>query len=164
VIKLLIFLISNAFFKACICVLLPSQLLLLPYFTSILWSLNCLLINDFKLCLLALCVDYQLYCVFAFTGGLSRFLIFFFTLRHSFVICCKAGLVVLNSFRFSLVFKVFDFCQIWTRFLGRQSILDCRFFPFITLKVCDVLFTVRFLIFWWYFEFLKEYVYAFLSS
>ena len=129
---------------------------------------HCWYIRFYQLCLLtfspALCVDYQLYCVFAFTGGLSRFLIFFFTLRHSFVICCKAGLVLLNSFRFSLVCKVFDFCQIWTRLLGRQSILDCRFFPFITLKVCDVLFTVRFLIFWWYFEFLKEYVCAFLSS
>ena len=59
-----------------------------------------LLALSFNLLTSFVCGLPALLCVFAFTGGLSHFLIFFFTLRHSFVICCKAGLVVLNSFRF----------------------------------------------------------------
>ena len=57
-------------------------------------------------------------------------------------ICCKAGLVVLNSLSFCLSVKFLSLCQIGMRTL--LGILDCRFSPFVTLNIsCHSLLACR---------------------
>ena len=52
-----------------------------------------------------------------------------------FNICCKAGLVVLNSVKFCLSEKLFIFPSILNETLDGYSNLGCRFFPFSTLNI-----------------------------
>ena len=52
-----------------------------------------------------------------------------------FNICCKAGLVVLNSLNFCLSEKLFISPSILNEILARNSSLVCRFFPFSTLNI-----------------------------
>ena len=52
-----------------------------------------------------------------------------------FNICCKAGLVVLNSLNFCLSEKLFISPSILNEILARYSNLGCRFFPFSTLNI-----------------------------
>ena len=57
------------------------------------------------------------------------------TQRSSFGICCKAGLVVLNSLNFFLSGKLLVSPSNLKESLAGQTILGCRFFPFITLNI-----------------------------
>ena len=50
-------------------------------------------------------------------------------------ICCKAGLVVLNSFNFCLSGNILISPTNLKESLAGQSILGCKFFPFITLNI-----------------------------
>ena len=50
-------------------------------------------------------------------------------------ICCKGGLVVLNSLNFCFSEKLFISPSILNEILVRYSNLDCRFFPFNTLNI-----------------------------
>ena len=60
-----------------------------------------------------------------------------------FKICCKAGLVVLNSLNFCLS-EIFISPSILNEILARHSNLDCRFFPFSTLNIsCHSLLACR---------------------
>ena len=52
-----------------------------------------------------------------------------------FNICCKAGLVVLNSLNFCLSEKLFISPSILNEILARYSNLLCKFFPFSTLNI-----------------------------
>ena len=52
-----------------------------------------------------------------------------------FDICCKAGLVILNSLNFCLSEKLFISPSILNEILAGYNILDCRFFPFSTLNI-----------------------------
>ena len=61
-----------------------------------------------------------------------------------FNICCKAGLVVLNSLNFCLSEKLFISPSILNEILARYSNLGCRFFPFSTLNIfCHSLLACR---------------------
>ena len=67
----------------------------------------------------------------------------FSTQRSFFSICCKAGLVVLNSLNFCLSGK-FYFSIKLNESLAGQSIFGCKFFLFITLNIsCQSLLTCR---------------------
>ena len=57
------------------------------------------------------------------------------TERSSFSICCKAGLVVLNSLSFCLSVKLLISPSNLNEILAGYSNLRCRFFPFITLSI-----------------------------
>ena len=59
----------------------------------------------------------------------------FLACRIPFNICCKAGLVVLNSLNFDLSEKLFISPSILNEILAGYSNLDCRFFPFSTLNI-----------------------------
>ena len=62
-------------------------------------------------------------------------------------ICCKAGLVLLNSPNFCLSKKLFIFPSILSEILARDSNLGCRFFPFSTLNPsCHSLWPAEFLL------------------
>ena len=50
-------------------------------------------------------------------------------------ICCKAGLVILNSLNFCLSEKLLISPSILNEILVRYSNLGCRFFPFSTLNI-----------------------------
>ena len=61
-----------------------------------------------------------------------------------FNICCKAGLVVLNSLNFCLLEKFFISPLILNEILAGYSNLGCRFFPFISLNIsCQSLLACR---------------------
>ena len=61
-----------------------------------------------------------------------------------FNICCKAGLVVLNSLNFCLSEKLFVSPSILNDILAGYSNLGCRFFPFSTLNIsCHSLLACR---------------------
>ena len=57
------------------------------------------------------------------------------TQRSSFSICCRAGLVVLNSLSFCLSVKLLISPSNLNEIHTGQSNLGCRFFPFITLSI-----------------------------
>ena len=52
-----------------------------------------------------------------------------------FDICCKAGLVVLNSLNFCLSEKLFISPSVLNEILAGYSNIGCRFFPFSTLNI-----------------------------
>ena len=52
-----------------------------------------------------------------------------------FNICCKPGLVVLNSLNFCSSEKIFNSPSILNEILAGYSNLGCRFFPFSTLNI-----------------------------
>ena len=61
-----------------------------------------------------------------------------------FNICCKAGLVILNSLNFFLFEKLFISPSILNEILYGYSNIDCRFFPFSTLNIfCHFLLACR---------------------
>ena len=61
-----------------------------------------------------------------------------------FNICCKAGLVVLNSLNFCLSENLFISPSILNEILAGYSNLDCRFFPFSPLNIsCHSLLAYR---------------------
>ena len=61
-----------------------------------------------------------------------------------FSICCKAGLVVLNSLNFCLSIKLWISPSILNEIFARYSNCGCRFFPFSTLNIsCHSLLTCR---------------------
>ena len=61
-----------------------------------------------------------------------------------FNICCKAGLVVLDSLNFCLSEKLFISPSIVNEILAKSSNLGCRFFPFSTLNTsCHSLLSCR---------------------
>ena len=61
-----------------------------------------------------------------------------------FNICCKAGLVVLNSLDFCLSEKLFISPSILSEILAGYSNLGCRFFPFNTSNIsCHSLLACR---------------------
>ena len=78
-----------------------------------------------------------------------RSLSLFFSLVFSdyispFNICCKAGLLVLNSLDFCLSEKLFISPSILNAILGSYSNLGCSFFPFSTLNIsCHSLLACR---------------------
>ena len=59
----------------------------------------------------------------------------FLDYRNPFNICCKAGLVILNSLNFCLSEKLFISLSILNEILAMYSNLGCRFFPFSTLNI-----------------------------
>ena len=61
----------------------------------------------------------------------------FLDYRSLFNICCKAGLVVLNSLNFYLSEQLFISPSILNEILARYSNLGCRFFPFNTLNISN---------------------------
>ena len=62
----------------------------------------------------------------------------------SFNICCKAGLVVLNSLNFCLSEKLCICPSVLIEILAGYSNLGCRFFPFSTLNIsCHSLLACR---------------------
>ena len=64
-----------------------------------------------------------------------------------FNICCKAGLVVLNSLNFCLSEKLFISPSILNEILPGYSNLGCRFFPSSTLNIsCHSLWPAEFLL------------------
>ena len=64
-----------------------------------------------------------------------------------FNICCKAGLVVLNSLNFCLSEKFLISLSILNEILAGYSNLGCRFFPFSTLNIsCPSLWPAEFLL------------------
>ena len=74
----------------------------------------------------------------------SKIFVFTFFLFSSFVfldyvspfnICCKAGLVVLNSLTFCLSEKVFISPSILSEILAEYSNIGCQFFPFSSLDI-----------------------------
>ena len=61
-----------------------------------------------------------------------------------FNICCKAGLVVLNSLNFCLSEKLFISPSVLNEILAEYCNLGCRFFPFNTLNIsCHSLLACR---------------------
>ena len=67
--------------------------------------------------------------------------------RRSFSICSKADLVVLNSLNFCLSGKLLISPSNLKESVAGQSILGCRFFPFITLHIsCHFLWHAEFLL------------------
>ena len=79
-------------------------------------------------------------------GGFCRFLssLVFFDYINPFNICCKAGLLVLNSLNFCLSEKLFIYPSVLNEILAGYSNLGCRFFPFSTLNMsCHSLLACR---------------------
>ena len=112
-------------------------------------SLNCLLWIQMTLLLLScnLTTNFVngflslLYvCLYRWGFSFCNFLdsssgLFFFAWRSFFNICCNAGLVVLNSLNFSWTEKLLILPSNLNESFAGYSILDCRFFPFITLNI-----------------------------
>ena len=74
------------------------------------------------------------YCHFLYCLGLIFFLLFLDYISPS-NICCKGGLVVLNSLNFCLSAKLFISSCILNEILAGYSKLGCRFSPFSTLNI-----------------------------
>ena len=61
-----------------------------------------------------------------------------------FIVCCKAGLLVLNSLDICLSIKLLSSPSIFNEIFARYSNLGCRFFSFSTLNIfCHSLLTCR---------------------
>ena len=73
--------------------------------------------------------------VLAFFWGGPFFSLVFPTQRISFSICCRAGLVFLNSLSLCLSEKLLISPSGLNEIFAGQSNLGCRFFPFITLNI-----------------------------
>ena len=68
----------------------------------------------------------------------------FLDYRSPFSICCKAGLVVLNSLNFCLFENLFISASVLNEILPRYCNLGCIFFPFSTLNIsCHSLLACR---------------------
>ena len=76
--------------------------------------------------------------------SVAHFLLLYPAQRSSFSICCKAGLVVLNSLNFCFSEMLFISPSYLKESLAGQGNLSCRFFPFITLNIsCHPLLAFR---------------------
>jgi len=83
-------------------------------------------------------------CVFLFCGYFSSLL--FPDYRSPFNICCKAGLVELNSLNFYLSVKLLISPSILNEILARENNFVCRFFPFSTFNIsCHYFWPAEFL-------------------
>ena len=83
-------------------------------------------------------------CIFLFCRYFSSLL--FPDYRSPFNICCKAGLVVLNSLNFCLSVKLLIFPSILNEILARENNFVCRFFPFCTFNIsCHYFWPAEFL-------------------
>lgn len=102
-IKWMVFYISNAFPRSYICVLL---FLRIAEFDII---FICRLFHTFTVSL-PLPVTLSIHNFLVFSCGLSSLFCW-----HSFSICCKVSLVVLDSLSFCLSIIIWFFCQIWMR-------------------------------------------------
>ena len=70
--------------------------------------------------------------------------VIFLDYTSPFNICCKAGLVVLNSLNYCVSVKLFISPSILNEILAGYSNLGCRFFPFSTLNIsCHSLLACR---------------------
>ena len=68
----------------------------------------------------------------------------FLDYRSPFNICCKPGLIILNSLNFCLSEKLFISPSVLNEILSGYSKLGCRFFPFSTLNIsCHSLLACR---------------------
>ena len=98
----------------------------------------CLLVGAFNPFTFEVIID-----IYVSTAIFKLFEVDFVDLFSSFVfldyispfnICCKTGLVVLNSLNFCLSVKLFISPSILNKILAGYSNLGCRFFPFSTLN------------------------------
>ena len=85
-------------------------------------------------------ISYLYVCLYRWAFSVYNFLVsccglFFFAQRSSFNIFCKVGLVVLTSFSFCLSGKLLISPSNLKESLAGQTILGCRFFPFVTLSI-----------------------------
>ena len=110
---------------------------------------SCFCFHSASLCHLVLAFNLHLninwyicsYCHFlSVWGWFCRFSFFFsFLVFLDYIspcnICCKAGLVVLNSLNFCLSEKLFISPSILNEIFARYKNLGCRFFPFSTLNI-----------------------------
>ena len=106
----------------------------------------CLLVGAFNLFIFKVIID--IYCHFLNCWGFDFVDLFPSLVCPDYIIpfniCCKAGLVVLNSLNFCLSEKLFISPSILNEILTRYSNLGCRFFPFSTLKTsCHSLLACR---------------------
>ena len=98
----------------------------------------CLLVGAFNPFTFKVIIDiYVLIAIFLFgVDFVDRFSsLVFLDYISPFNICCKAGLVVLNSLNFCLSEKLFISPSILNEILAGYSNLGCRFFPFSTLNM-----------------------------
>ena len=99
----------------------------------------CLLVGAFHLFTFKVIIDmYAPITIFlivlaCFYGSFSSLV--FPSQRSFFSICCRAGLVVLNSLSFCLSVKLLISLLNLNEILAGQSNLGCKFFPFITLNI-----------------------------
>ena len=95
---------------------------------------SCLLVGAFNLFTFKVIIDiYVPIAIFLIVWGWfcrSLFSLVFLDYVSPFNICCKAGLVVLNSLKFCLCEKLFISPSILNEILARYSKFGCRFFPF----------------------------------
>ena len=83
-------------------------------------------------------------CVFLFCRYFSSLL--FPDYKSRFNVCCKAGLVVLNSLNFCLSVRLPIFPSILNEILARENNFVCRFFPFSTFNIpCHYFWPAEFL-------------------
>ena len=96
-----------------------------------------LLVEAFNPCTLRVSIDiYVPIAIFLIVWGwFCRSSLAFLVYIRPFNICCKAGLVVLNSLNVCLSEKLFISPSILSDFLATYSNLSCRFFPFSTLNI-----------------------------
>ena len=108
----------------------------------------CLLVGAFNLFTFKVIIDiYVPIAIFQLFGlDFADFFssVLFLDYISPFNICCKAGLVVLNSLNFCLSEKLFISPSILNEILAGYSNLGCRFFPFSTLNIsCHSLLACR---------------------
>ena len=85
---------------------------------------------------------YYLHCIFAFTNEIFYHILFIFLVM---VFSCSVDLVVVNSFHFFLLVKLFISPLNLNDNLVGENILCCMFFPFITFNIsCHSLLTCKF--------------------
>ena len=118
-------------------------------------SLCTLLLSQLLVQILYLCVDdFLIYCMFAFTGELSHFLIFLFLVVTfsflptevplAFVVKMVCGADFIYLF---LSVKLLISLSNLNKSLAGQSILSCRFFPFTNLNIsCHSVWPAEFLL------------------
>ena len=99
----------------------------------------CLLLGTFNLFTCKVIIDiYVPIAIFLIVWGWfcrSFSSLVFLDYISSFNICCKAGVVVLNSLNFCLSEKLFISPSTLNEILAGYSNLGCRFFPFSTLNI-----------------------------
>ena len=133
-----LFIFSDYLFSLCSFVLPMSMNIYIYISLNSLLSL-CLLIGAFNPFIFKVIMNiYVPIAIFLIVwGGFCRFFssLVFFDYIRPFNICCKAGLLVLNSLNFCLSEMLFISPSILNEILGGYSNLGCRLFSFITLSM-----------------------------